>query len=353
MMKKRMKLLCKKQFNPELRYYELEYLLGSTGLEEKKIENILIYNLVKRLTDLAFPTIRYGKFDKRWFDFYLPLKRNGHLISLPFGIVKYPRRFFACFHQLGNLQIKIGREKIEKEYKTIFEETLRFIPLIKKTKNKILKKTIPYDIRTGKILGKYILGRLMPKKEKEKIFQDYQTHLKKGLKIFQISLNEYLDVASICYQAAYSKKTKNLSPIKMYKKWADGRDGGMLSIKNWDSKKEFRDWQKSGKWAGSHPFEIVFSWHRHGIHLYPPDTYSSYYSLYVTNYAYVWDFIKMIIPFQTKDLNDVLDYLTGDSYFSVNSYDDHFFHYIPSREYKKLYFNHIKWDEIKVPTWKK
>jgi len=357
-MKKNNKRINKIKFEPKLKYYEIEYLVEHTTFKEKEIKNTQVYNLIKKLISKASPTYK-DKFDKKWFYFYLPIKRSGCSITIPFSIMEYKKEFFVGFHQLGNLHIKKGKKKIEKEYKTIFKETLRFIPLIKKTKNEILKKTIPYDIRTGKIKGKYIMKKSMLKKEKEKILLFYEKHLKKQLKISQISLNKYLKVAAICYQAAYGKKTKNLSSLKMYKRWADGRDGGMLSIKNWNSKEEFMDWEKSGRWIGSHPFEIVFSGHNHGIHLYPPYEENPYYSLQVTNYAYARDFIKMVkslikkkVPFQARELKEVIEYLSGETYFTVNDYDEHVFYYIPSKEYKDLYFLHIEWDKIEVPKWK-
>lgn len=350
------------EFNPQLAYYEIEPLTGNRiSLQGKKIENTSIYNLTRKLTDQAFPTYE-DKFDRKWFDFHLPLRRSGKMISLPFGIVEYQKEFYLGFRGLGNLDIKKGRKKTPEEYQTIFEEALRFIPLIKKTKNKILEKITPYDIRTGKILGKYIMEKLMPQKEKKKILENYQKHLAKGLKISQISLNDYLKTAALCYRAAYGEKIKELPPLKMYNQWADGRHGGMLEIKNKRSKKEFMGWLKGGRWAGSHPFEIVFSWHRHGIHLTPPDAHwdRPFYSLQVTNYAYAEDFIRMAkalvkeeIPFQARDLEEVVNYLSGETYFTVNQYDEHMFRYFPSQEYKKKYFHHIKWEELKVPRWRR
>lgn len=183
--------------------------------------------------------------------------------------------------------------------------------------------------------------------------------MKKNLQINNISLNDYLNVAAICYKAAYKKKTKRLSHLELYKKWTDGRHGGMLDIKNPDSKDEFADWHASGRWAGSHPFEIVFSWHRHGIHLYPPDRWKQQYLLTVTNYAYADDFVKMVkslikneIAFQAANLDDVLDFLTGKKYFTVNSYNDLNLNYIPSKEHKKLYFRYIEWEEPNVVRFK-
>ncbi len=349
------------EFNPRLAYYEIEYLAGDRlSLQGKKIENTAVYNLVRELTDQAFPGYE-DKYDRKWFDFYLPLRRSGKMISLPFGIVEYKKEFFIGFQGLGNLQVKRGRIKVEEEYPTIFKEALRFVLLIKKTKNKILEETVPYDIRTGRILGKYIMERLMPKKEGKKILQDYQQYLEKELKVFQISLNDYLNTAALGYQAAYGDKTKGLSPLEMYKRWADGRDCGMLEIKDKESKRAYAYWLKHESHCGGHPFEIVFSWHAHGIHLYPPapDYGKPYYTIQVTNYAYAKDFIKMVkaliekeIPFQARDLEEVVNYLSGETYFRVNEFSEHMFHYIPSREYKRLYFRRIEWDTLKVPKWK-
>ena len=140
----------------------------------------------------------------------------------------------------------------------------------------------------------------------------------------------------------------------MYKKWADGRHDGMLDIKNKDSKEEFSNWQKNHS-HGGHPFEIVFSWKQHGIHLYPPYNENPFYGLRVTNYSYAEIFIKMLraliknkVPFGAEQINEILDYLTGETYFKVNEYDNLRFIYIPSKEYKDKYFKYIEWDEPNI-----
>lgn len=344
-------------FNPKIRYYELEYLAGSSFTNEKEIRNNFIYNIIKRLSNKAFPSYE-DKYDKKWFYFYIPLKRAGKLISLPFWVIEYNKEFFLGFQGLGRLHIKKGKNKIENEYKEIFKETLRFIPFIKK-ETRILDKTIPYDIRTGKIKGKHIMKNILSKKEKEKFLRGYEKHAKKQLNLYQISLNDYLRVCAVCYKAAYKNKARTLSPVEMYKKWADGRDAGMLSIENKNSKNDFNEWLNGGKSAGGHPFEIVFSWFNHGIHLYPPREDRRCFMLTVTNYTYVFDFIKMVkalikeqIPFEARDIKEVLAYLCGETYFSVNEYGEHFFSYIPSKEYRKKYFKRVEWDKIEVVRFK-
>lgn len=344
-------------FKPKLHSYELEYYLHGQGFDEKQVESTEVYELAEKLAGLAHPT-HEDEYDRRWEYFYLPLRRSGRKIAVQVWIMEYQKEFYVTVQPYGRIHIKKGAEPTEKFYSDIMKETLRFVPVIKKDPQ-ILKKLIPYDIRGGKIKGRYIMGKLLSEKRKKSIKNCYEKHLSKNLKIPEISLNEYLDTAALCYRAAYAKDAKNLTPLEMYKKWADGRDGGMLSIKDRDSKKEYSGWFHSGKHAGSHPFEIVFSWHRHGIHLYPPYDTSPHYSLRVTNYAYAWDFLRMLcslvskeIPFEAGHLSEVLDYLAGETDFTVNEYDEHRFLYIPSKEYKKDYFPHIDWDEIKIVRWK-
>lgn len=319
---------------------------------EKKIKNDPAYRAIEKLTKLAKPTSE-TKFDMVWENFYLPVRRSGRVISVPFRIMKYKHDFYVHFRFMGGLKISRGEEKIEKEY-GVFEEVMRFIPIVKSTKGKIIKETVPYDFRLGKIKGRYVMNKVMPEKEKTRLLKSYDRHLKKNLIVSEISLNDYLKTAAVCYKGAY-REAKKLSLPEMYKKWADGRHGGMLDIRDLNGKDEFTKWYKSGEWSGSHPFEIVFSWHRHGIHIYPPGYGSSHYSLKVTDYAYARDFIKMVkalikeeIPFQSLDFDDVLSFLTGEKYFTVNDHDELSFMYIPSREYKNLYFKHIEWEDLQL-----
>lgn len=343
-------------FKPQIIFDELDYYIDK--FNEKQIENTGIYELVKKLTCEVLPCYQ-DEFDKRWENFCLPVKRRAKVITLLFDILEYKKEFFVHFRLLGSMHIKKGSRKEEEFYERIFSEALRFIPVIKADRN-VLEKSVPYDLRTGKIKGSYLMEKVLSKNSKEKMLKDYAGHVEKIQEVREISLNEYLRVAGICYSTAFKKEAKSLSPPEMYKKWADGRDGGMLSIRDRDDKKKFMDWLQSGVHAGSHPFEIVFSWHRHGIHLYPPSFQQPYFSLRVTNYAYAPNFVKMVkalikekISFRSDELKNVLDYLAGETYFMVNDYGEHNFWYIPSREYKKKFFRHIEWDKIKIPEWKK
>lgn len=350
-------------FRPKLNNEKVEYHLY--GHDNISIENDDIYALIEYLVDTAYPT-HEDKYDKRWEYFYIPVKRSRRIIAIPMWIMKYNDEFFIIVQSIGGFSIKKGNIETEIEterfYSNIISETLRFSSIVKKDES-ILQKLVPYDIRTGKIRGCYILERLLSPQEKKDIYEKYENYrisIKNDLTDqIEISLNDYMNVTSICYKAAYPEETKNLSNIDMYKKWGDGRHGGMLAIKDFDNKKEFSEWYNSGEHIGSHPFEIVFSWHRHGIHLYPPNNSRRYYSLIVTNYAYAWDFIEMVnalikmqIPFEASELETVLNYLAGDTYFTVNSAGENDFRYTPSRKHKQKYFYDIEWDDLKVVKWR-
>ena len=203
--------------NPKINFYEIEYYLKNHSLNPHLIENSEIYNSVKKLTDKVCFSSK-DKYEKRWENFYLPLRRHGKIISIPFGMIKYKRDFFCYFFHLGSLHIKRGNKIPEKIFRMTFQETIKFLRIIKSTNGDIIRRTVPFDFRTGKIKGKYILRKLISKREKAKISQDYKQHLKKNLKIPKISLNDYLAVAGLCYKAAYRKKIENLSPLQMYKK---------------------------------------------------------------------------------------------------------------------------------------
>jgi len=347
-----MKVLLK----PKISFPEIEYYLDK--FHERLAENSRIYKIVKKLTDKAFPS-HQDKFDKRWEYFYLPIRRSGRIIALPFSVMEYKKEFFVSFHLFGGMHIKRGGAEAEQICKSIFSEATKFAPVFKKNE-KLLEKLVPYDFRTGKIRGKYLMENVLSKKQKENILNIYEKHPAKNMSVKEISLNDYLKTAAICYKAAFSAKAKKLSPFEMYKKWADGRDNEMLSIKDGNSKKEFMEWLNTKAHAGGHPFEIVFSWRRHGIHLYPPSSSSPFYRLHVTNYAYASAFVKMAIelikekiPFEANELKEVLDYLAGETYFTVNDYSEHNFSYYPSAEHKKKYFPHIVWDSAKTIKWKK
>ncbi len=342
-------------FEPRLSFSDADY--GSSIYNSKSLSNSKLHSLLCKTIGTANPTYELGH-DRFWKYFYLPLRRKGELITMPLGITKYKSIFFINYHLFGGFEVQKGNEHVDDILFEMLNEILRFIPVVKTHGKPFLEKTVPYDIRRGKILGKYIMDEVMSKNKRENLLNSYQKHLDTLREIKEISLNDYLNITSICYKAAFGKKAKDLKPIEMYKKWADGRDEGMLSIKNKNNKGAFSKWYKTRS-RGGHPFEIVFSWKSHGIHLYPPQRDYPYYSIIVTNLSYAPTFLKMVqalidknIPFQASELDKVVRFLSGETYFKVNEFGDHFIFYISSMEYKRKYLRQIEWEEIELPKWK-
>jgi len=129
------------KINPKINFYEAEYYLKNS-LNPHPIKNTEVYNLVEELTSKFCFSFK-EKYEKRWEDFYLSLKRRGKEISIPFKVIKYKRDYSCYFFRLGSLKISKGDKKIEKIYKKMFQEVLRFIHLIKMTQGEIVKKQFP------------------------------------------------------------------------------------------------------------------------------------------------------------------------------------------------------------------
>jgi len=326
---------------------DLPQRVGSQIVRDGKL-----YEAVKALTEKAYPS-EESKYEKRWCDFYVPLKRRDYFILFPLTIILYNKRFFLSFSQ-SQIEVCNGKERNE-FYLDLIQQTMEFSGILKNDPS-IIAQWLPYDIRTGRVPGQYVLEKLLPAENKEQILRLYKRHIEKEEGLHGISLDNYLNTAAICYRAAFGNKTKGLTAEEMYRKWADSRDCGMLKIKNKKSKEDFGRWLDNESHCGGHPFEIIFSWLEDGIHLYPPYKDNPYFTLSVTNYMYSMSFLEMVkalirnnISFKAHDLEGVLDYLSGECYFTVNAFDKHYISYSPAD--KKL-LKHIEWDEPEILKWK-
>jgi len=199
------------------------------------------------------------------------MKRKGRMICTPFSLNLHRGKAYTIslsgFTSGGYHGIEKGNDPVPDYYFHFLDEAIRFIPLLKEYGNQLIERTLPFDWRTGIIKRKYTCSEheLMPTQEADRIKAAYQTHLEKKLSVSEISLNDYLNTAAICYRAAFEKDIqrlgKELTPRDLIKRWADNRHGGMWFIEDPDSKKEYMDWFLSDKWDGAHPFEIVYSSH--------------------------------------------------------------------------------------------
>ncbi|MBI5180914.1 MAG: hypothetical protein HZA05_05885 [Nitrospirae bacterium] len=65
-------------FEPKYSHSQLQdNLIGSH--ESKTIQDSRLYKAIVKLTEKTYPT-EESKYEKRWIDFYLPLKRRGYFI---------------------------------------------------------------------------------------------------------------------------------------------------------------------------------------------------------------------------------------------------------------------------------
>jgi hypothetical protein len=318
---------------------------------ERWFHNDGLYTLAKRLTKMANPSDQ-NEYDKRWFSFHVPLRRDGRVIAVPMWAVEYRDGISLGIPRSGAMVIHRGNEALDyPERSTIIRDAEKLARVLKKGGLPLLKHLVPYDYRTGRILGRHLLEKIMGEGQRKRHLEEYRIHEKKNLSEKRVSLNGYLETAAVCYKAAFGNKTAKMTPLEMYERWADGRHDGMLGISEPASPEAFGLWANNTLKIG-HPYEIVFSWHEHGIHLYPPSEDAPRYRLFVTNYAYVEAFVRMAsalahagIAFEAHDHREVIDYLSGRTYFRVNEYAKHHFLYIPGVEEKKRYFRHIEWDE--------
>ena len=319
-------------------------------LSWKTVPDDEIHTAAKKLSESAVPS--ETKPDLFWEDFYAPIKRGNGIVLFPFSMSKYNNQYFCFLGKYGRLDITKGSSFYSDIY-TFLKSALEFTRSDNFNPDYI-EKHVPYMFRTGKILGKYALEKILPGKEKQRILTKYNNYQKKDLISEGCSLNEYLETCEICYRAAFPKETAKMTPIKMYKAYADRRDGGMLDIKDLNSRQEFKDWYNSSKWSGSHPFEILYGFNSIGITLFPPYRQEKMYALNVSNDWFSGFFLKMIegliknnVPFTAWRFNDILDYMCGETYFTVNQGSERDLTYYGYKSDKTEYLKHIIWDKLK------
>ncbi|MFP3289273.1 MAG: hypothetical protein RXO35_02475 [Candidatus Micrarchaeota archaeon] len=200
---------------------------------------------------------------------------------------------------------------------------------------------------------------LIKEEEAEMILSEYEEHIKHIGELpmagASISLNDYLRVVYIAYEAVF-EEVKEMTPKEAYEYLADFRHGGMLNIKDPNSAEQFNKWLSNIP-AGSHPFEIVAGLGLVGLSLVPPmlAEYLSgekYFVISAGSPVYYKTYLAMLkalmhekVPVIAPQLEEILEYLTGESYFLVNRYGSEGVSY---RDVQPEYFAYIEWDPLEV-----
>jgi len=347
-----------------LTYGELARSLKSESQSDSvkpiTIKSTQLKTRVKELTEMAYPT-QVNPLDKRW-RFYVPLRYHRKIAVIPMSIMEYNSSYYIYFpstESLKRLCVTEGNEQYPAVYDKVIASAAEFLPSLVDTKS--FEELVPYEFRTGKIKGKYILGkeRLIKEEEAEKILNDYKEHIKHIDELpmagASISLNDYLRVVHIAYVAVY-EEVKEMSPIEAYVYLAGFWHGGVFDIKDPDSAEEFNKWLSNNP-AGPQLFEIT-GVHLDGISLFPPMLGSKhpsgekYFVIFVESSAYYEMYLAMLkalmqekVPVMAPQLEEVLEYLTGESYFLVNRHGSEGISY---RHVQPEYFKYIEWDQLEV-----
>ena len=354
-------------FSPKIKLGDLKKIVTN----HLEIESDAFYELTEALTSGQNPSFK-DDYESKWACYYLPVEDDGECICTAVSIfLSYKKICYVTFDNIsryGGAAVDKGADEVPEDYALIFDEISRFVPFVNEYGDALLQELYPYRWRMGRVRRKFVCdtSRLMSEEAGERLVSAYEKHLEKNLSVSEISLNDYLKTAEFCYRAAFPEDISRLlqqmrvtevSAERLHKQWADGRHGGMLFLKDPDSKKEYMDWLLSREWEGAHPFEIVYSGNVHGISLDPPNKEESQYRLSVIDPFYNDDFLKMVaaliekeVPFRTFSLQNIVEYCRGESYMNVNrpSMRDEILSYRHSEEEEEKYFSHIEWDKIQL-----
>jgi hypothetical protein len=226
-------------------------------------------------TDVAWVGPYYIPTTRRWGETYFSIYQHRLYASLAFG----SERYFLTWNIRSNT-IDLEQDRFSHGYynndeilwqKLLAQITPRLRAALKNPSryNRMVEARMPPKWRTGKIQRALTWAisekRGVPLKrliQLERIVKE--ALVRPDLKT--MSASNYFNTAGIAYDAVF-KDLRPLTARKKYMARADGRHGGLLDLPPKNAVK-FAQWFTSRKWAGTHPFEIVFG-HPHGIMLYP------------------------------------------------------------------------------------
>ena len=168
---------------------------------------------------------------------------------------------------------KNGWEHDISEYlEWMISEVENVLDLLKKGEyNRSIRETLPYKYRTGVISTKEY-WKLYPDAEARHFetlsreeCAEFARLLAEGAadiakkplgRYKEMTVNMYLEISKIGYDANKLEGYETKTPLEMYKRHADGRDGGLLQLDP-DSPKAFEEWYNSpDKWVIENPSHL-------------------------------------------------------------------------------------------------
>jgi len=230
-----------------------------------------IFDTFLRLVEQFQPY--HESIDSIW-RFYLKVNHKWQSIV----VQKYQKNYFV--HLRGRETISYPEREVSVETENLIKSWI--LPLREWKKESFrnpvqaqseLMRKLPMELRMG-LISRKNMQRLLPDwmpiseqlktKEKQKLFELLLHSDPEPLP--QMTLDLYLKYCKFAYQAnpttfentLFSDKRKfeyGLSGLEYYKRYADGRHGGLLKVDS-KSPEAFLKWYHSSEWQGSHPWEI-------------------------------------------------------------------------------------------------
>ncbi len=183
-------------FRPTLHHLDL---LAVFGDREMRFNNDGLYALAKRLPRLAEPSDR-NEYDKRWISFHVPLRRDGRIIAVPMWAVEYGEGISFGIPRSGSMVMYRGSEALDHPERSILlRESIRLARILKRDGMPLLKRLVPYDYRTGRILGRYLLDKTMTSVQRKRHLDAYDILVRRNdQRTFELALRAIALVPPNC-----------------------------------------------------------------------------------------------------------------------------------------------------------
>ncbi|MBB5255253.1 hypothetical protein [Sulfurisphaera ohwakuensis] len=336
------------------KYPLILYLMDFSYGGNKTFKSTKAYDLLKEMENYIYPT-REDDYVRCYYYLFLPVNVKGKIKFVPtsFCYLKEFDEYEFFVHTKGGIRIGKGDEKLPQCYNSLLIRVYIFMKMQYEDPIFITTKDIYKHYLVGEVKLKYVIKPKMSKDDAKQLLIQYKENLKNKLQSDDITLRDYLEVVKIVYEANKLEMDNDLK--ELYKRYADGRDCGMMDLPL-DDKEAFKKWLHGEAHCGGHPFEIIRGgFITYGVYLYPPRNgrYTIIANDFIDEYINaVKEFLKRKIPFRAPDLINVLKYLTGELVVKVNDYSDfprHLFIFYSEVENKKK----IKWEEVEEVNYRR
>ena len=220
--------------------------------------------------------------------------------------------------------------EIRREIALVKEDPVRY--------NRYLEEHLPHEKRKGKIRRSVfwdILGDEAIRLDQEipsEVIRDLEELIPSvwdydavpGLT--RVTAADFFRFCEICYQANgyFKDEEPRLSPLEQYLRMADGRHGGLTEI-DMGSHDAFREWYKSGRSAGAHPWEVCRGGNSTHISLYLSERGDEWVvSLAGSSVVRVAETVRMAsalyrerVPFHLRDAHSILRMIKGEDFIGI------------------------------------